>query len=524
MGPAYRFFKFPEQFFDIFDHSSYELSISKEDARRKGHLKYLVKYLTEIGCQSILVENEYIDHDYLDDYTSYYAKCFVPYKRFCQRAHFFKQVITEGDLEQSLVDSDNAKIDQVRSSYIGFTVFKPLPQAVVGRTIVDTYPPDDGRRVFPVKKKYNINLFGLRLEKESLAFQEQDTVLAACATTALWSAFQKASDLYQTHIPTPAEITKCATRYVQTTRPIPTHGLNPEQMCNAISELGLAPEVSQIRPDTPLRSLVYGYVASGVPVLLGYNINGTDTRHAVTVCGFRLEDIPTLGPEAQSPDIHLSLVGQRIKELYVHDDNLGPFSRLEYVPPAISGVQPSLNPCIFKRDVFTDSGVVVEMCIPEIVIVPVYHKVRLTFNAIKGAIRDLDKYFFDTLQIGRVGSDDSPRLEWDIRLMELPEVKDWAQSTRHVNRDMVKEILFSNLPRYNWICTVRAGDQDLFSIIADATDMERSFYLHRVLFHVAGVKDRIAGVIRDSDLELENAAAAFKSSDYTKFLTTWFLS
>jgi len=75
---------------------------------------------------------------------------------------------------------------QLDSNYLGFMVLKPLPQTIVGRTCFKTYPDDGNRRHFPTLHKYSSNLFGLPLTVNSLAYQEQDKVVAACATSALW--------------------------------------------------------------------------------------------------------------------------------------------------------------------------------------------------------------------------------------------------------------------------------------------------------------------------------------------------
>ena len=56
--------------------------------------KYLFKYLSELGAQTIVVENDYIDRDYLDDYAAYYARCFRRYNRHCRRLHFFRTAVT----------------------------------------------------------------------------------------------------------------------------------------------------------------------------------------------------------------------------------------------------------------------------------------------------------------------------------------------------------------------------------------------------------------------------------------------
>ncbi len=93
-----------------------------------------------------------------------------------------------------------------------------------------TYPKGK-RRHYPATRRYDAHLLGLELAVESLAFQEQDTVAAACATSALWSVLQGTGVLYHHAITSPVEITKNATEHVRdASREFPNYGLYPVQM------------------------------------------------------------------------------------------------------------------------------------------------------------------------------------------------------------------------------------------------------------------------------------------------------
>ncbi len=55
----------------------------------KPHIAYFRTYFDKLGPSSIVVEGDYIDRDYMDDYANYYARCFADYPRRCMRLHFF---------------------------------------------------------------------------------------------------------------------------------------------------------------------------------------------------------------------------------------------------------------------------------------------------------------------------------------------------------------------------------------------------------------------------------------------------
>ena len=188
------------------------------DVRQNRRVQYLKDYLLAIGVRTIVTELEYVDADYLDDYANFYAKSFEAIPNRCRRLHFFTDAIDAASLEAVMLG--DASPAGMQTAYAGFMVARPLPTAIVGRTVLKTYPDDGGRRHYSAVRDYSVNLFGIPLTLKSLAFQEQDTSLAACATVALWTSFQKAQDLFHTAALTPAAITRAANRLLLAARPV----------------------------------------------------------------------------------------------------------------------------------------------------------------------------------------------------------------------------------------------------------------------------------------------------------------
>ncbi len=217
--------------------------ISSAELDGKLHINYFRDYFPAIGASTIVVENHYVDHDYLEDHAEYYVRCFKDYKRKCTRLHFFNVQFDFGDLDGFLRGGDGGlSQDLLQENYLGFVVVKPLPKTIIGRTCLATYP-HDGRRHFPITRSYVVNLFGVDLKvSDSLAFQEQDTVVAACATSALWSVFQGTGKLFQHAIPSPSVITNTATEHItdgEQARAFPSKGLNVIEMARAIKKVAL---------------------------------------------------------------------------------------------------------------------------------------------------------------------------------------------------------------------------------------------------------------------------------------------
>jgi hypothetical protein len=123
---------------------------------------YLHAYLNdeEIGAQSIVVENHYVDRHFLDEFAAYYSRSFDAPESFCGRLHFF--TLPRPKIE-ALFDDVFARgptketLENIQSAYRGFVVRRPLEGARMGRTVLRTYEPR-GRRYYMAKRRYPVHL------------------------------------------------------------------------------------------------------------------------------------------------------------------------------------------------------------------------------------------------------------------------------------------------------------------------------------------------------------------------------
>jgi len=58
---------------------------------------YLLRYLGYLNANTVVIEEDYIDKDYLIDYANYYARSFKDYKKKTTRLHFFTNCFSEND-------------------------------------------------------------------------------------------------------------------------------------------------------------------------------------------------------------------------------------------------------------------------------------------------------------------------------------------------------------------------------------------------------------------------------------------
>jgi hypothetical protein len=301
-------------------------------------LRYVGEYAQDLACKSIVVENHYIDRDYMEDHSVFYSKNLYPYPNACRRVHFFSAGEKLVDqrlkdiLEIGIRDGPAAYREACGrfsdEAYLGFSVIKPLPGSPVGRTVLRSFPkrpvdPEDRSvRNFECTRLYTTHLRGVELTVRGLAFQQQDVGVSACATTAVWSALQKFRDHEDIAAATPAQITSLAAKYsLPFGRAMPSEGLSLDQMCQAVQAVGVSPHIFRVSRLTEARGYLYSAVRSGLaPVLiLTHNTNS----HAVVVAGMKVRS-PHV-PETVAPETD-DLAGDVIA-LYIHDDRRGPYLR-----------------------------------------------------------------------------------------------------------------------------------------------------------------------------------------------------
>ncbi|HHT9106905.1 MAG TPA: hypothetical protein ACFYD7_13695 [Candidatus Wujingus californicus] len=124
---------------------------------------YFEEYFDTLGAKTIAVENKYIDRDFLEDFSGYYVRCFHDYRRNCTRLHFFDINFPETHFYDILEgNSGPLSEEKLQKAYLGFIVIKPLPQTIIGRTCLKTYP-EKNRRKFPIVRNYEASLFGITL-------------------------------------------------------------------------------------------------------------------------------------------------------------------------------------------------------------------------------------------------------------------------------------------------------------------------------------------------------------------------
>lgn len=498
----------------------------------KLHLIYFEEYFSALKARTVVIENDYVDRGYLEDYAGYYVRCFVKYKRKCRRLHFFGIQFSQSDLTSLLSGNQKSiKAETLKSSYLGFVVVKPLPQTIIGRTCLKTYDDDGARRHYSSTQDFSANFFGIHLSVRTLPFQEQDSVVAACATSALWSAFHAVESHVEHVIPSPVEITRRATSLLPLeTRSLPNKGLTPAQMAYAIRSVGLEPFLVDATSLGILKETAYAYLRGGMALVLGLNlldisssITGQPSQgkfkglHAVALTGFSLGKSKPLDEQNDSCQGSTCLLrADRIDKIYVHDDQVGPFARMVFdeMRVQVDGngqkVEYETLSTSWKGDNDQLGSV---RAVPNILLVPLYHKIRIPFGVIHDHILFLD-HFIEILRSQEMLTLDS-RIEWDIYLTSVNQFKSEIFES-DIEEQQKYRLLTASLPRFIWRATAFSHENPLFDLLFDTTDLEQS----SLLAMVAAYDDPFFNSLIDSYKAMSEGARNHPGFSILNWMTT----
>jgi len=468
------------------------------DIIKKKQVNYIYNYLNDLEAKSVLLEAEYVDKDYLEDYSRYYVKCFTRYGERCARLHFFKEKITHSDFDSIFEDIDSSNKDKITDSYLGFVVVKPIPKTFIGKTCLKVYESffnEESSKAL-ITQKYTVGLFGLKLHVDTVAFQEQDKVLSACATTAIWSALHGLKKNNIRDIPSSGEITLAAINHINnSSNSFPNDGLTNKQILRALDVERLRHHLINIETyDESNKDRIFEiikiYIDSKVPIILGadiyekqkyenesnednqeYIINRLD-GHAVTVLGYQDLD--------------------NEKVLYLHDDRIGPFARArigrikDFVPNIKSGAE-KLDWCIALQEKNDDGEwlAVDQILIPDSLIIPTNKKVRIPAEYISNTccsiIDEYELYIDSFKEAGEDVSNLQSCLTCRVTLEELSGIRERVfNDERVINK---RDVLTKSTARFLWSAKFCFKSELAFELLFDATDIPQGNIVSNIIIY-----------------------------------------
>jgi len=410
--------------------------------------QYISKYLSSVKAKTVLLEKDYIDKDYIIDYSYFYSRSFQDIDRKTERIHFFSEDFSQKEFIKLLENTDETLSEsskRICSSYLGFTVIKPIhdkkKNSLIGRTLLKTYPSLDGEdeRHF-VNDTHKLSIYGIPFSIESLPFQTQDPAVGACASTACWICQHPLSQMFGIEKNSLYEVTSKSVTFpnAQSDRNFPSEGLSLIQIKNYFNTIGLESESIKFDPNPDLTSdmvsvAVRAYLNMNLPIIAALELQKNSDKkdyHAVVISGYRYSQ-------------------GKITELYIHDDQIGPYSK---VTPKNEFFTSWENEWTNKRNYNKISL--------RSLIIPIYPKVRMKFGKIYSSYLEAKTLLPEFSQ--QFGN----QVEPEILLYTLNKYKTEIWNNKFENK---KEILMKPFPKYMWIIRYRDNKHPYLDIIYDAT-------------------------------------------------------
>lgn len=113
----------------------------------------------KLGCKSVIIEKDYMDQDFLEEYSEFYCKSLEVYFSKTHHLHFFEEHITYDDFK-----------DLSTKQYLGYSVVRPINSYRTGKTVIKS-PYDDGNTRFTsCKTTFTTNLLGSNLKIQETPF------------------------------------------------------------------------------------------------------------------------------------------------------------------------------------------------------------------------------------------------------------------------------------------------------------------------------------------------------------------
>ena len=433
------------------------------------NIQYIFKYL-DGKCKTVLIEKEYIDKDYLIDYSLFYSRAFQEVPRFTQRIHYFSDNFDNSYFASVLKNFSKRKTQCLKDAYLGFSVIKPITNQkgknLLGKTVIKTYPEENNRYIRKfIKTNIRVSLFGIPLAMNSLPFQPQDRRVSACATVSLWiSSYALADRFFGVPIRSPYEITIKASEFPSLGRDLPSSGLNIYQITNYIKSLNFDTEYINAK-ETKNNSIYNGiisdsiraYVFSDFPIIASLCLSQKskkrktkkshecDARHAVIISGYKYDKL-----------------SRKIDQIYVHDDGVGPYARVK----SKDGFYTWEYEWNSKYEVHLESF-----------IIPVYPKIRTRYGA-----------FYELIKKNYYPKIEGYGLKPELLLYSNKKLKYEILNKKTIeiiveNETLSKNsFLMKNMPNYVWILRAYKEGDVILDIGFDTTTAVVNKVIFKILY------------------------------------------
>lgn len=307
-----------------------------DDDLRNAAAANIVEQLREAGVQGALVENDYLDRDYSEEFSAFYSRLFRRYRRRTRRIHFFRSdLATIAERDGLLAVKQEMCACNERGDYLGFLVVRPVIDASIGRTVLRTLraPPGMGACI-QVRATYETHPLGTTLQVKGMPFTQQDQRISACAQASIWMSGRHFNARHAGPWFSTVAITEAASKptdlVLSSSVPAGSSGLSINNMLRALRAMDRHPYAfaGDLTPDGHIiwppslspQAMLSRYVGSGIPVIAGLSpwASNQNDGHAVVVIGDTFKPLDVAVLQTSRPTM-----AELSPYFLVHDDQRG---------------------------------------------------------------------------------------------------------------------------------------------------------------------------------------------------------
>jgi len=225
-------------------------------------------------------------------------------------------------------------------------------------------------------------------------------------------------------------------------------------------------------------------------------------KHAVALTGYSL---PKGGPIPFGPS-NFQLKAHRIDKLYAHDDQVGPFARMGFDGKPVSvdnqGSLVEIPSLSTSWSWLNDNGNTgIARAVAEILLVPLYHKIRIPFGCIHDKIVEFNPLVREAFLQTPQTFQEPNNYEWDIYLTTVNALKTELAKTPNVDPVNRLNTLTSGMPKYIWRATATYKTDKILDILFDATDLEQGSFLINIIGYSTEFSAKLKEITQESFIE-----------------------
>ncbi|EAQ36941.1 hypothetical protein NB311A_07323 [Nitrobacter sp. Nb-311A] len=462
----------------------------------------LVRHLRELGARSVLMDDDYIDRDFSEAFSAYYAKTFKRHSKVCKRILFFSCELDF--LAADPVEEAAHRLEGVNAEFfLGFIVLRPISKSPISQAILrPPAAPTNYERHLLVRARYTVHILGAELSIESVPMTQQDSRVGACAQASIWVSARHIHARHRGPWLSTVNITDAAIArsesQVNSTLPAGSEFLTVNNTVAAFRAAGREPLIyaagmdangktqwGNLRP----QEIINRYVDSGIPVSVWVKFPQSSIAHSIVVTG------QVLAPKAPATLPQRPTRAEYCSAFLMNDDQQGPNLRLPATSScSIGDVQNNVQ----------DSTIVLIIPLPSKVYLPAETAETLAWAILDNYVSDWSSHKTrnaDTLGTSeRLGDGVATAHAANKIVARTYLTYGWKYKHRAIRNDLnasVKQIVRDlDVPRYVYVTefslTSQLDDKELAArrviahVVVDATAKHHDFE-SILLFHAPGM-------------------------------------